>query len=376
MRGYGEPAIGLRKKFYWTILYIAPWFVIGFGCAILLRNISIKNDSHHVNSSQVTFNWETLPWVENKKLESATTPTYRIKLHGEFTPEVENIYTGSLKITEPEYANVANTYLTPEGYAVHSDSPYPLDNTWFPKFDLENYSKSCTSKNVFPQLISLPYPNHMSDASFISNILPLLYNIPEELLGPSKILISEVSPALTRFLNDIKFPMENTVTFRNCKIKAENALIPRIKGVHHVSQAATIQFRKYIHSLIENVPFANIIIARDGDPKLRRREYITQKLASQSEYNRPMDKMWTLSEQISAFANSQIAVGFGGDQLGLAAFMRDGSTVIEIQRDDVVSRSALLAQAMGLRVHVIAVKDVIGEDVIQTINSIVADIQQ
>jgi hypothetical protein len=50
-------------------------------------------------------------------------------------------------------------------------------------------------------------------------------------------------------------------------------------------------------------------------------------------------------------------IGFPNKLLGLAAFLKPGSLVIAIQKPDFVSRSALLASALGMNVHVFVDQD-------------------
>jgi hypothetical protein len=62
------------------------------------------------------------------------------------------------------------------------------------------------------------------------------------------------------------------------------------------------------------------------------------------------------------------AMGFSNKYLQLAALMQPGSTVIEIQKPDVISKAVLAAAGLGMKVHVFVEKDgVVDVDGIQKV---------
>jgi hypothetical protein len=65
-------------------------------------------------------------------------------------------------------------------------------------------------------------------------------------------------------------------------------------------------------------------------------------------------------------------LGFNSPYLQLASMMTPGSTVIEIQKPDSVSRAVLLAAGLGMKVHVFVEKD--GEIDIEAMKKLVAAI--
>jgi hypothetical protein len=50
-------------------------------------------------------------------------------------------------------------------------------------------------------------------------------------------------------------------------------------------------------------------------------------------------------------------IGFENEHLALAAFVSPGSLVVEIQKPEYVSRSALVSAGMGMNTHVVIEKD-------------------
>ena len=389
-RGFLDIPTG-RK--FWVLVYIVPWFIVGFLTAIFLSSSSKSKGPSKVSKvptvDDFEFSWESLPWVSNSVLTNPMIATFPISIHGNLKPEIDQIYRGAANITDPMYTSIISSCISHDGFVIHSEKEYPesqkmvkgkngkmeqVGHPWFPSFSYKNFSQQPRNQKVYPRIISIPQPPQMSDYFFLANIFPIIFILPDDLIKSSTICFTRVSPAIQEFLKEV-IPSIRYVTTESGSVCAEEIIIPKLSNNADVPQASDEILSDALNSNIQQAEFATALIMRDGDPALRRREYVTKKLADSSNKFIVMDKKWTLLEQIAAISNSLVAVGFGGDQLNLAMFMKKGSVVIEVQRDNVISRPVLIARALGLRVHVIAIRDGdhISDDVFNTILKIISN---
>ena len=385
---------------FWVLVYIVPWFIIGFLSAIFLNKSSHKPSPISLDPvddpNSIGFSWKSLPWITNKKLNDPLVANYPISIHGQLDPSIERIYRSSANISAPLYASVASSCISRNGFVVHSNKEYPQssnqqnkqkifgfqnDNNdlkkdnghpWFPAFSLSNFSQDPKDPYTYPRIISLPQPPGMSDYFFISNILPLLFILPEETIRSSTICFTRVSPALQDFLQQTGLNFRY-VTSEKTTVCGEEIIIPKLPEESQVAQTADLILSEAFANNLATQIYNGVIVARDGDPSFRRREILSKKLTEQSRNIFIIDKKWNLAQQIGAIMNTRVALGFGGDQMNLVMFMQPGATFIEVQRDDVISRPVLIARALGSKVHVIPVKegDILTDDVLNTIVSIV-----
>lgn len=361
---------------FWVMVYIVPWFILGFMTAIFLRNSSKNSSVTSLDPKSAGFSWESIPWKSNNKLKMSLVPTYPIAFAGEPTSTTQNAYRSVINISEPRYASVASTCMTSDGFVVHSGKEYPHNHPWFPKFDLKKFNHQPKNSIYYPRMIYIPQPPDMSDQFFLSNIFPLIFSLPEEILSSSTLGFTRLSPALKEFFKSVKFKMDNIVTAETSNQCAEQMIVPLIPQPNQISQASYTMMSQSIHQIIEEKDSASILITRDGDPKLRRRDAITKKMSDSGDFVQVFNKMWNIYDQIFAVANCKLLIGFDGEQSNLVAFLRPGSAFIEIQRDNSVSRSVLLARALGFKTFTILIKDgdVINDNILDTINSISANL--
>ena len=396
-RGFFDFQTG-RK--FWVLLYIVPWFVIGFLSAIFLSKSSRKQSPISLlpeeDPNTISFSWSSIPWIQNQNLNDPLIANYPISIHGYLDPKIEKIYKSSANISSPLYASVTSSCISRNGFVVHANKEYPQSSSsqnkqkifgfqsernqdnkenghpWFPPFSLSNFTQDPKDPSFYPRIISLPQPPGMSDYFFITNILPLLFILPEETIRSSTICFTRLSPAIQDFLVQTGLNLR-FVTSEKATICSEEIIIPKIPEENQVSQTADLILSEAFSRNLATTPYNGVVIGRDGDTSFRRREILTKKLSEKSRNIFIMDKKWTLAQQIAALMNTRVALGFGGEQMNLVMFMQPGATFIEVQRDDIISRPVLVARAMGFKVHVITVKegDILSDDVLNTIVSII-----
>ncbi|EAY18008.1 hypothetical protein TVAG_113520 [Trichomonas vaginalis G3] len=369
-RAMGEIKPG-RKL--WVMIYIVPWFILGFLTAIFLRNSSKQSKITALDPKPIGFSWSSIPWKINTDIKVSIDPTYQIVFSGQPDQHVQNVYRAAVNITEPYYAKVASSCLSNDGFVVHSNKEYPNNHPWFPKFDLNKYLQQPKKSTYYPRVIFAPQTAEMSDQFFISNVFPLLFSIPDNILSSSVIAFTKMDPALKDFLKSIDFKLENTVTTESGIVCAEEVIIPKIPEPNQVTQVANT-------IMTESISFSNtgqvaILVTSDGDQKLRRRDAIQNKLANSGDFVQRFQKRWTLTDKVAAVAGCKVFIGFNGEQSNLVAFLPKGSKFIEIQRNNVVSRAVILARAIGIKTYTIFIRegDPIPDDIIDVINNMIHD---
>jgi len=365
---------GQHGKKFWVLVYVVPWFIIGFFTAMFLRNSAnqniINNRGGIVNAS---FTWEKLPWKLNNDLQMDSLPVYTISMYGVLSKNSKSKYSSLPMIETPPYISVSTSSISLSGHSIHSGVPFPSSHPWFPRFDIKNFSSTPNSQVLFPRLVALPKPPGMSDYLYFTTIFPLLFSIPREIVSSSRMVVGSISEPFYAFLERSSFNREILLINNGKNLITEEIIVPRYPDHLVLPQANYVAFRTTIFTNMNSGQRIRVLILRDGDSSLRRREQIIEKLQSLSPEFILLDKRWTLTEQIRAFMSSDYVISFSGESLNLALFMKSATTLIEIQKEDVISRPALIAHSLGIRVHIIGIKegDVINDDIIQVIMAII-----
>jgi hypothetical protein len=251
----------------------------------------------------------------------------------------------------PRWLRLRTALVSPSGHVVYKGQPYPSENSQFPAFD-STLLESVREENVsFAKVVPIQVPPGMHAVDGLLYVMPLLFS---EELGDEVLVVPRRFIDPGRLFAD---RMDWRVLHGNWGI-GEEVRLPEIPPFEAVSPSLVLKMKERLLPLYleKNMSEKECLLVSNNDRALRVAETVGRLRAGRAaviEQEMFSDPLVVL-EGMTEFG---CVLGFQNKMLGLAAFMKKGSLVIEIQKPDFFSRSAILAAAVGMEVHVFIEKD-------------------
>jgi hypothetical protein len=303
--------------------------------------------------------WKSLPWTTSQLKAGDAIKQFPIEIHGTVTSNVSSFYSATIPDFRPRWAQIEDSLFSGSGHVVHKLQPYPPSNPLFSSFDRQSLASLQDENVTFRKLVPIQAPPDLHPIDSLLYALPLFLTISGDADPTVRYAVPRRFVEFDRLFTDAFIKKFNISILHEVWAVAQQLTFTEVPDAYQIPISAIATLKSYIDEPNEDIQRLGVekclLVPHNGKERLVSEVVAKLRFAGAKLFEGEpfIDPLVTI-ELLKAF---QCSIGFSNRYLQLAAFMKSGSTVIEIQRPDVVSKAVLVAAGLGMKVHVFVDND-------------------